>query len=231
VGERGEGKWQPISWDEAFDLVEKKMKDIRKKHGAESMIFLQGTGRDIGGWISMLAYAYGSPNWVFGLSGVSCYTPRLMVMWITQGDHCVADASQWLPKRYDDPDYRVPRCIVVGRQNLPASCPDAFFGHWIVDLMKRGSQLIVIDPRCTWLASRARIWLQIRPGTDGALAPGSLNVIISEGLYDEEFVKKWTNATFLVRVDGKKKRLLRESDLKGNGGQDNLVVCLEPPVR
>ena len=224
VGKRGEGKWQPISWDEAFDLIEKKMKGIREMYGPESMIFLQGTGRDIGGWISMLAYAYGSPNWVFGLSGLACYTPRLMVMWITQGDHCVADASQWLPKRYDDPGYQIPRCIMVWGQSLPASCPDGFFGHWIVDLMKRSSELIVIDPRCTWLASRAKIWLQIRPGTDAALALCFLNVIINEGLYDEEFVKKWTNAAFLVRVDGIEKRLLRESDLKSKGEQDNFVV-------
>jgi anaerobic selenocysteine-containing dehydrogenase len=224
VGERGEGKWKRISWGEAFDLIEKRMKALKEQYGAESMIFLQGTGRDIGGWISMLAYAYGSPNWVFGLSGLACYTPRLMVMWITQGDNCVVDASQWLPQRYDDPDYQVPESITVWGQSLPASCPDGFFGHWIVDLMKRGTEIVVIDPRCTWLASRAKIWLQIRPGTDGALALGFLNVIINEGLYDEPFVKKWTNATFLVRVNDGRKRILRESDLKRDGREDNFVV-------
>lgn len=224
AGERGEGKWERISWDEAFDLVEKRMKDIRERHGPESMIFLQGTGRDIGGWISMLAYAYGSPNWVFGLSGLSCYTPRLMVMWITQGDNCVADASQWLPERYESPEYEIPKCITVWGQSLPASCPDGFFGHWIVDLMKRGSEVVVIDPRCTWLASRAKIWLQIRPGTDAALALGFLHVIMDEGLYDEEFVKKWTNASFLVRAEGSKTKLLRESDLKSDGGSENYAV-------
>ena len=57
--------------------------------------------------------------------------------------------------------------------------------------MKRGSQLVVIDPRVTWLASRAKIHLQNRPGTDGAIALGMLNVIISEDLYDKEFVHKW----------------------------------------
>ncbi|RLC73669.1 MAG: dimethylsulfide dehydrogenase [Chloroflexi bacterium] len=223
VGRRGEGKWERLSWDEAFDLIEKRLKEIKQHYGPESVIFLQGTGRDIGGWISMLAYAYGSPNWVFGLSGLACYTPRLMVMWITHGDHCVVDAAQWLPQRYDDPDYRLPQCILVWGQNLPATCPDAFFGHWIVDLMKRGSELIVVDPRFTWLASRAKIWLQIRPGTDGALALGFLNVILNEKLYDEEFVERWTNAPFLVRVD-KEEKLLRESDLKPGGGENNFVV-------
>ena len=49
VGKRGEGKWERISWDEAFDTIEKKFKDIREQHGAESVIFAQGTGRDMGG--------------------------------------------------------------------------------------------------------------------------------------------------------------------------------------
>ena len=57
VGKRGEDKWEEVSWDEAFDLIEKKMKAIRDEHGPESMIFSMGTGRDIGPWICMLAYA------------------------------------------------------------------------------------------------------------------------------------------------------------------------------
>ncbi|HJX03180.1 MAG TPA: molybdopterin-dependent oxidoreductase, partial [Dehalococcoidia bacterium] len=224
TGKRGEDKWQEITWDEAFDFVEKKMKGIREKYGAESMVFIQGTGRDIGGWQSMLAHAYGSPNWFFGLSGVACYTPRLMVMWSQQGDFCVADASQWLPKRYDDPDYRVPECIIVWGQNLPASCPDAFFSHWLVDLMKRGSKLVVIDPRFTWLAARSEMWLQLRPGTDAALALAFANVIINEKLYDEDFVKKWTNGHFLVRTDKGKKSLVRESDIVNGGDKNKFVV-------
>ena len=75
VGERGQGKWQRISWDEAFDLIEKKMKEIRQKHGAESMIFLQGTGRDIGGWLSMLAYAYGVRTGSSGSAGSPAILP------------------------------------------------------------------------------------------------------------------------------------------------------------
>ncbi|MBW2065460.1 MAG: molybdopterin-dependent oxidoreductase [Deltaproteobacteria bacterium] len=61
IGARGEGKWREISWDEAYDLIEKEVKAIRDKYGPESMIFSMGTGRDIGPWICMLAYAYGSP--------------------------------------------------------------------------------------------------------------------------------------------------------------------------
>ncbi len=193
VGERGAGKWVRISWEEAFDTIVQRLTEIGDKYGRESVLFCQGTGRDIGGPISLLAYSYGSPNWVqFGLSGQSCYTPRLAAMFATMGDYAVMDASQFLEKRYTDPQWTLPQCIVVWGQNPPPTCPDGFFGHWIVDCMKRGSELIVVDPRVTWLASRGKHHLQIRPGTDGALALGMMNVIINESLYDKDFVDKWT---------------------------------------
>ncbi len=193
VGERGEGKWERISWDEAYDTIEKKFKEIRDKYGAESVVFCQGTGRDIGGPISYLAYAYGSPNWTqMGLSGQSCYTPRQASMFATQGNYCVVDASQFLEKRYDDPQWTPPKYIIVWGMNPVTGCSDAFYSHWIIDCMRRGSKLIVVDPRVTWVASRAELHLRNRPGTDGALALGMLNVIINEGLYDKEFVEKWT---------------------------------------
>jgi anaerobic selenocysteine-containing dehydrogenase len=193
IGERGEGKFAPISWDEAFDICTKKLKDIRQDYGAESVIFCQGTGRDAGGPVSFLAYSYGSPNWCqLGLSGQSCYTPRLGSMKATLGDFTVMDASQFLEKRYDSPEYKVPQVALVWAQNPPPTCPDGFFGHWIVDCMRRGTEIIVVDPRHTWLSTRSKHHLQIRPGTDGALALGLLHVIINEKLYDQEFVDKWT---------------------------------------
>jgi anaerobic selenocysteine-containing dehydrogenase len=223
VGPRGEGKWERIGWDEAFDIIEKRLGKISEEYGAESVVFLKGTGRDIGGQIQLLAFAYGSPNVVFGMSGISCYAPRNMVTWATVGEIPVLDASQWLPKRYDDPEYEVPKYIMVWGQNIQGStCPDAFFGHWIVDLMKRGSKLIVIEPSFTWLSSRAKVWLQIRPGTDGALALGFLHIIINEGLYDHEFVKQWTNGSFLVREDTGK--LLKGNELKAHSKEQCFVA-------
>ena len=201
VGERGEGKWQEISWDEAFDLIEAKMGKIREDFGPESMIFSMGTGRDIGPWICMLAYAYGSPNVMFAFSGIACYSPRIAGVETVQGDYCILDAAQWFPDRYDNPEYEIPKTIVIWGYNIPASCPDNVFGHWIIDLMKKGTEIICIDPRLSWFASRSKKWLPLRPGTDGALALGFLNVILKEGLYDPEFVQQWTNAPFLVRTD------------------------------
>lgn len=222
VGERGEGKWQEISWDEAYDLIEEKMGKIREEYGPESVVFSMGTGRDIGPWICMLAYAYGSPNVMFAMSGNACYSPRIAAVETVLGDYCVPDASQWLPKRYDDPRYEVPECIVIWGYNIHNTCPDNIFGHWFVDLMKKGTKIICIDPRLSWFASRAKKWLRLRPGTDGALAMGFLNVILDEDLYDHEFVEKWTNAPFLVRGDTGK--LVRANDLAEAGSPDDFVV-------
>lgn len=58
--------------------------------------------------------------------------------------------------------------------------------------LEKGLKLIVVDPRCTTLASRADIHLQLRPGTDGALALGMMHVIVKENLHDQEFIDKWT---------------------------------------
>jgi len=222
IGARGEGKWQPISWNEAYDLIETKMKAIRETFGPESMVFNAGTGRDIYPWICMLAYAFGSPNVMFGLTGQACYGPRLAAVDTVQGDYAVFDAGQWFPNRYDDPRFKVPECMIIWGYNIHATCPDNLFGHWIIDLMKRGTRIIAIDPRLSWFASRAKHWLQLRPGTDAALAMGFLNVIINEDLYDRKFLEKWTNGAHLIRKDTGK--LLRENDIASGGSAANFVI-------
>jgi len=194
VGERGEGEWQRISWDEALDTIAARFKEISEKHGPESVIFCHGTGRDLFPYFSMLARSFGSPNDVcFGpLHGNACYFPKIATMAALFGGFAVADCAQAYPERYENPEWKLPKCIIIWGNEPITSSPDGFMGHWLVECMKRGSQLIVVDPRKTWLATRAKHWLQIRPGTDTALALGMLYVIINEKLYDEEFVQKWT---------------------------------------
>ena len=194
VGERGEGRWKRITWEEAYDIIAKKFNEIKQKYGPESVIFCRGTGRDIATYINRLAYSFGSPNIVtFGpLNGNACYAPKLRTADAIIGNLVVADCSQNFPDRYNNPNWKVPQCIIVWGNNPIVSSSDGFLGPWIVECMKRGSKLIVIDPRRTWLATRAKIWMQIRPGTDAALALSMLNVIINEKLYDEEFVERWT---------------------------------------
>lgn len=195
VGKRGEGKWERIEWEEAFDTIADRMAELREQCGPQSMVFCQGTGRDIMPYISRLAYSYGSPNIItFGpLHGNACWWPKVIGMKSILGAYAVADCAQSFPDGFNNKGWRVPGCLVIWGNDPVVSNPDSFMGYWIVECMKRGTKLIVIDPRKTWLASRAKIWIQVRPGTDSALALGMLNVIINEGLYDKEFVEKWTH--------------------------------------
>lgn len=188
---RGKDEFVRISWDEALDTIEAQLKKTAKEYGPESVLFLQGTGRDIASWISRLAWSYGSPNYGFPLSGLACYLPRVAGAYTTTGNFWVCDMSQQLPDRYDDPEWKCPDVMIVWGNNPLVSNSDGFFGHWVVDAMKLGMKLIVCDPRITWLGSRAEIQLPVRPGTDAALALAMLNVIVSEDLYDHDFVSKW----------------------------------------
>ncbi len=192
VGPRGDGRFERISWDEAYDLIEEKFNKIKEEYGANAVIFIQGTGRDIGGPMSIIAYNYGSANWSqLGLGGQACYGPRLGAMSAVQGDNAIADCSQFLGKRFDDPRYKLPNYIVVWAQDPTKGGPDGFYGNWGVACMQRGSKPLVIDPRQNFLTSRAEYHLQLRPGTDGALALGMLKLIIENEWYDKEFVENW----------------------------------------
>ncbi|WP_434509951.1 molybdopterin-dependent oxidoreductase [Desulfitobacterium sp. AusDCA] len=195
AGKRGENKWEKITWDQAYDIIEENVRKIWKENGPESIIALEGTGRDVIWQVPLLEYAaFKSPNFGCGfLSGDSCYLPRCIAAVATYGGVPVVDCGQYDDRRYDSPNYRYPEVILVWGCNAIVSNADGFLGHWIVDCMKDGgTKLIVVDPRLTWLASRADVWLQVRPGTDNAVAMAMLNTIIKEDLYDHEFVEKWT---------------------------------------
>ena len=188
---RGEDAWEQVSWAEAIDLIYERFTAIKERYGAWSIPFVQGTGRDIAPWITRLAWSFGSPNYLFFMSGMACYLPRVAGCAATTGSFWVGDFSQQFPDRYDDPAWTPPAYVMVWGNNPLVANSDGFYGHWMVDVMRRGSKLIVVDPRLTWLAYRAEHWLQIRPGTDAALALGMIDVIVKEGLFDADFVERW----------------------------------------
>ncbi len=195
VGKRGEGKWEKIVWDEAYDIIEEKVRGIQAEFGPEAISVLMGTGRNVQHLAFKLCHsAFGSPNIGSAfLSGIACFAPKVNLMASTFGGFAVADCSQMFPDRYDNPQWEVPKCMIIWGNDPVVSNPDSFMGYWIVECMKRGTKLIVIDPRLTWLASRADVWLQVRPGTDAALALGMIRIIIDENLHDQEFIAKWTD--------------------------------------
>ena len=195
VGERGEGKWQRISWDEAYDMIVEKVKGIQEKFGPECIVSMIGTGRNVSQAIAHNQYANfgGADLTLCFLSGDSCMLPRTALCYVIMGNQWVADFSQFRAKRYeDDPEFVLPELCVIWGTNPMINNSDAFIGHWVIEAMKRGTKIMTIDPQLTWIASRSDMWLRLRPGTDAALALGMMNVIINEGLYDAQFVDYWT---------------------------------------
>ena len=176
---KGNNDWERITWDEALDTVIGKFKEVIKEYGPESIVIGQGTGRDYESHLYRFANLLGTPNVL--TAGHMCYVSRVAATLITCGNLPVCDYAA------------NPKCIVMWACNPQWTNPDEYKGEGFWRAYKRGSKLIVIDPRKGFLAKKADLWLQLRPGTDAALAFGFLHVIIDEGLYDEAFVKNYVH--------------------------------------
>jgi anaerobic selenocysteine-containing dehydrogenase len=179
VGERGEGRWQRISWDEALETIADRLKKIKKHYGPEAIDFHHGhyhSGDILGSYLARLANLIGTPN-ITNPSHV-CHLPRVFLEFNY-------DLGAVVP-----PDVAHTKCLIIWGGNPEATNKPQEIA--IKEARTKGVNLIVIDPRTTSYAKEADLHAQLRPGTDGALALGLLHVIIKEGLYDKEFVDKWT---------------------------------------
>lgn len=170
-------KWEKISWDEALDTIATKFQQVKDEYGPEHIVVGQGTGRDYESHLYRFANQLGTPNVL--TAGHMCYVSRIASTLITIGNLPIAD-------------YRGgPKCIVMWACNPQWTNPDEYKGADFWSAYKKGAKLICIDPRKGFVANKADLWLQIRPGTDAAMAMGFHNVIIEEELYDAEFVENY----------------------------------------
>ena len=188
--DRGRDVWERISWDEALETIVEAYRSTVDEHGIDAVSVWCGTGREASQiHFQMANDVFGTVNAVHPNSGWSCIVPRMAAMLWTMGSSYIeADNAVGFPERYDDPRWECPKYVLVWGRDPLRSNPDGLFGHSLVEMMKRGARLVVADPRVNWLATRAEVHLQLRPGTDGALALGLLNVVIGEDLYDHDFV-------------------------------------------
>jgi anaerobic selenocysteine-containing dehydrogenase len=188
AGKRGAGAWERISWDEALDRVAAGLQSAKDKYGPESVVFWIAYTKEPRPYFHRLTHAFGSPNYCTESS--NCFSGTWIAANLTYGpDYSyMANASTVEPET---------RCKLVWGAAVVSS---ARVWQENLDAIDRGVKYIVVDPRRTTIASRAAIHLQLRPGTDGALALGMMNVIFGEGLHDQEFLEKWT-----VGFDGLKK--------------------------
>jgi len=175
-------EWKRISWPEALDTIANKLLEIKENYGARALAICKGLTYFLGAWgnaqlLHRFADVYGTPNHFTADNG--CFRTGVIARTMTFG----------VPSAV--PDAERSQCIVLWGHNPHASLP--YQAWWdIPTARKNGAKLIVIDPRRIPFAKEADIHVQPRPGSDGALALGLINVIVSEELYDREFVDKWT---------------------------------------
>jgi anaerobic selenocysteine-containing dehydrogenase len=183
AGEKGEGKWKRISWDEALNTITTKMKDAIASNGPASIAISQGTGRGYNRYTHRLARSIGTANVIS--PGYVCHSPRLGLYGLVTGyGRLYCDYHGW--------GGEFPKTQIMWAKQLEISSADSEMAYWFLNSLNYVKNLIIIDPRATAFTTRATLWLQPRPGTDCALAMGMMNVIINEGTYDKEFVEKWT---------------------------------------
>lgn len=186
VGERGEDRWEPISWDEALSAIAEKLLAYKKQYGPQGVAILEGTRRGWSRSYSRLANAFGAMN--HGAAGwAQCIWPRLVENSVTFGAPYMETS-----------DCQNTNCMMVWGVNPPATWPVK--ASEIMDARERGAILIVIDPHFSEIAAKADLWLQPRPETDTALGLAMLHVIIENDLYDREFVAEWTTGFEQLKV-------------------------------
>jgi anaerobic selenocysteine-containing dehydrogenase len=179
IGDRGAGKWKRITWDEALDLIQREINIIVDKFSPASVAWHRGTAPRWGSnWAIVRRFmnVFGSPN--LATHDHNCHTPRVIGHMYTYGKRPISD-------------YEKTRCILLwGYNPVETHLPTDM--RRIMKAKYRGAKLIVIDPLFTKTASKADIFVQLRPGTDGALALGMLHLIVKDKLYDMKFVEEWT---------------------------------------
>ncbi|MGD9300557.1 MAG: molybdopterin-dependent oxidoreductase [Desulfobacterales bacterium] len=179
-GSRGGGKWQKISWREAIGLVSKELNAVKNRLGAKGVAFCQGMPKGLEHFVLIrLANTFGSPN-VVVVQDV-CHAPREISGLHTCGFYPVADF------------HHKTGLVLLWGSNPTSTNEEGQICSLLLEQVKQGAELIVVDPRQTGLAPKAKHWLQIRPGTDSSLALAFLNVIIAERRYDKDFVENWTH--------------------------------------
>lgn len=200
-GPPGQGDFKEVTWDEALNYTARRLREIAEKYGPESVgvIFqVGGTGYVHKGAVIALATLAG---WTL----IHPYDQNgdLPMFWpMTFGVQSEElEPLEWLNSRYT---------AIFGSNILATRLPDA---HFLVEARNRGTKLVVFDPNYSPTAAKADEWICLKPSSDAALALGMARVIVEEKLYDEDFLKTYTDFPLLVRLDNHKR--LKAEEVQG----------------
>jgi anaerobic selenocysteine-containing dehydrogenase len=187
LSKEDDAEFKRITWDEAIGIIAEKLQEVKKKYGSQTLAFVKGPVRPmIDQTFQRFAYAYGTPNYSGNWS--YCVGPKMIGYTYTFGK--TRHGTPFMPWS----DFKNSKFILLLGTN-----PAITFIHRhprimsdILDAKEKGAKLAVVDPRFTETASKADFYLPIKPGTDAALILAMIQIIISEGLHDAEFVEKYT---------------------------------------
>lgn len=170
-------KFVPITWDEALDTIADRLLELRRNNETHKLTYIRGryssTSTDL--LYGALPRIFGTTNY-FSHSAI-CAEAEKMGPGLTQGFFGYRD--------YDLPNTQ---CLVAWGTDPLASnrmVPNTI--HRFGEILARGT-VIAVDPRLSTVAAKAHEWLPVKPGTDGALAGAIAHVLLTEGLWNREFV-------------------------------------------
>ena len=212
VGERGDGKWQRITWEEALSEIADAMIDVLTTEGPEAIVMGGGTQGEGSGVSDVLS---GQALW----NNLGC--PMSDVNVEIGDDHQGATATFGTPFVCDSADnwYYADMILIWGGNPVYTNIANH---HYLAEARYNGSRVVTIAPDYSASAIHADLWVPVNIGTDAALALSMAHVIIAEKLYKEEFVREQTDLPLLVRSDTGK--FLRERERKRGGSEDILYL-------
>ncbi|MFX0030596.1 MAG: molybdopterin-dependent oxidoreductase, partial [Candidatus Hermodarchaeota archaeon] len=185
IGERGEGKFERISWDEALDIVSNKLKEIKEKYGNSSILLVPGAGNQgmLHGVlpVGLMLNQFGGFTRMWGIPS---YEGALFASMATYGTMMTGNARE---------DLLNSKLIIMWGWNPANTIWDPGTPLMLAKAREKGIKIINIDPIFTDSAAvLADKWIPIRPGTDTAMLLAMANVIITEELQDQNFIDKYT---------------------------------------
>jgi molybdopterin-containing oxidoreductase family molybdopterin binding subunit len=224
VGERGSGKWQRISWDEATSLIAENFTQVQEKYGKKAVWIAPYTGS-----LALIEGVVGAGFRFASVIGASAGDSE----GDNEGDSSTPAGWNYVlvdPKNpangggfftgHESVDFLSAKAIVFWANNVAeTSIPD-----WRIMLDARdgnGTQLISVDPRFTPTSAASDEWLPIRPGADTALIDGIMNYIFLHKLYDVDYIRSYTVGPYLV--DPSTKKWLRAKDVIPGASNDYVV--------
>ena len=184
-GARGEGKFERISWDEAFEIVTSKLIEIKEKYGNSAILLVPGGGNQgmIHGIVpvALMLHQIGGYTRMWGALS---YKGSLFASMATYGTMMTGNARE---------DFLNSKLIIMWGWNPANTVWDPGTPLMLARSREKGIKIVNIDPIFTDTAAvLADQWIPIRPGTDSAMLIAMANVIITENLYDQKFINSYT---------------------------------------